>query len=51
MSILDDMSQIRKVMGVCPQHDVLWDQLTGRYLLLSSLPFLFSLSFFILLLL
>lgn len=24
------MSVIRKVMGVCPQHDILWDQLTGR---------------------
>ena len=24
------MSSIYAMMGVCPQHDVLWDQLTGR---------------------
>lgn len=29
-SIIDGMEDIRKVMGVCPQHDILWDQLTGR---------------------
>eukprot|EP01113_Clastostelium_recurvatum_P005090 TRINITY_DN1226_c0_g1_i1.p1 TRINITY_DN1226_c0_g1~~TRINITY_DN1226_c0_g1_i1.p1 ORF type:complete len:879 (-),score=247.94 TRINITY_DN1226_c0_g1_i1:81-2717(-) len=29
-SILDDMPAIRKVMGVCPQHDILWDQMTGK---------------------
>ena len=25
-----DMRTINKIMGVCPQHDILWDQLTGR---------------------
>jgi ATP-binding cassette subfamily A (ABC1) protein 3 len=29
-SIIDGMEDIRRVMGVCPQHDILWDQLTGR---------------------
>mmetsp|Transcript_22388 Transcript_22388/g.37501 ORF Transcript_22388/g.37501 Transcript_22388/m.37501 type:complete len:840 (+) Transcript_22388:121-2640(+) len=29
-SIIDDMEKIRKVMGVCPQHDILWNELTGR---------------------
>eukprot|EP01116_Phalansterium_solitarium_P019772 TRINITY_DN564_c0_g1_i1.p1 TRINITY_DN564_c0_g1~~TRINITY_DN564_c0_g1_i1.p1 ORF type:complete len:832 (+),score=308.60 TRINITY_DN564_c0_g1_i1:104-2599(+) len=29
-SIIDSMPEIRKLMGVCPQHDILWDQLTGR---------------------
>jgi len=24
------MDEIRTVMGVCPQYDVLWNQLTGR---------------------
>ena len=24
-----DMNSIREIMGICPQHDVLWDQLTG----------------------
>ena len=24
-----DMDQIRAIMGICPQHDILWDQLTG----------------------
>jgi ABC-type multidrug transport system ATPase subunit len=29
-SIIDSMDQIRENMGVCPQHDVLWPQLTAR---------------------
>jgi ABC-type multidrug transport system ATPase subunit len=29
-SIIDGMEQIRAVMGVCPQHDILWNQLTAR---------------------
>jgi len=29
-SIIDGIEEIRQVMGVCPQHDVLWNQLTGR---------------------
>lgn len=24
------MSQIYSLMGVCPQHDLLWEQLTGE---------------------
>eukprot|EP00899_Mesostigma_viride_P019984 jgi/Mesvir1/27988/Mv20187-RA.1 len=27
---LDEMSAIYTMMGVCPQHDLLWDRLTGR---------------------
>ena len=30
MSVKHEMAEISKVMGVCPQHDVLWDNLTGR---------------------
>eukprot|EP00003_Mantamonas_plastica_P027264 TRINITY_DN5807_c0_g1_i2.p1 TRINITY_DN5807_c0_g1~~TRINITY_DN5807_c0_g1_i2.p1 ORF type:complete len:496 (+),score=189.23 TRINITY_DN5807_c0_g1_i2:1108-2595(+) len=29
-SITTNMDDIRRVMGVCPQHDILWDQLSGR---------------------
>ncbi|GAM20741.1 hypothetical protein SAMD00019534_039160 [Acytostelium subglobosum LB1] len=29
-SIMTDMVAIRKFMGVCPQHDLLWSHLTGR---------------------
>ena len=29
-SVRTDMDWISARMGVCPQHDVLWDQLTGR---------------------
>jgi ABC-type multidrug transport system ATPase subunit len=29
-SIISGMDEIRQVMGVCPQYDVLWNQLTGR---------------------
>ena len=25
-----DMDSIREIMGICPQHDILWDQLTGK---------------------
>merc|ERR1719163_556081 len=25
----EDMDSINKIMGVCPQHDILWSQLTG----------------------
>eukprot|EP00475_Leptophrys_vorax_P042571 TRINITY_DN8020_c0_g3_i1.p1 TRINITY_DN8020_c0_g3~~TRINITY_DN8020_c0_g3_i1.p1 ORF type:complete len:732 (+),score=84.28 TRINITY_DN8020_c0_g3_i1:161-2197(+) len=28
--ILEDMDEIYSIMGVCPQHDLLWEQLTGR---------------------
>jgi len=30
MSIRDDMAALHSRMGICPQHDVLWDQLTAR---------------------
>ena len=30
MDILNDMDQIRPYLGVCPQHDILFDQLTVR---------------------
>ena len=30
MDILNDMDQIRHYLGVCPQHDILFDQLTVR---------------------
>ncbi|EFA83624.1 hypothetical protein PPL_02690 [Heterostelium album PN500] len=29
-SIVHNMPAIRKDMGVCPQHDILWSELTGR---------------------
>ena len=29
MFVSRDMDDIRATMGICPQHDVLWDQLTG----------------------
>eukprot|EP00026_Physarum_polycephalum_P001937 Phypoly_transcript_01940.p1 GENE.Phypoly_transcript_01940~~Phypoly_transcript_01940.p1 ORF type:complete len:991 (+),score=123.87 Phypoly_transcript_01940:334-2973(+) len=28
-SVVYEMDSIRKVMGVCPQHDILWDELTA----------------------
>jgi len=28
--IEDEMSQIRQIMGVCPQFDILWDELTAE---------------------
>lgn len=30
ISIFDDMDEFRKILGVCPQHDVLFDSLTPR---------------------
>jgi ABC-type multidrug transport system ATPase subunit len=30
MSIRHNMPSINRIMGVCPQHDILWEQLTGR---------------------
>jgi energy-coupling factor transporter ATP-binding protein EcfA2 len=30
LDIRSDMPQIYKLMGVCPQHDLLWEQLSGR---------------------
>ena len=30
LSVKHDMARIKKIMGVCPQHDVLWSQLSGR---------------------
>lgn len=29
-NILDKMDDVRKLLGVCPQHDILWDELTAR---------------------
>ena len=29
-SVKNEMHQISQIMGVCPQHDILWDNLTGR---------------------
>ncbi|CAG8495111.1 18204_t:CDS:2 [Cetraspora pellucida] len=29
-SVRDDMNKIRKVMGVCPQHDILFNDLTAK---------------------
>lgn len=29
-SIIDEMESIRKIMGVCPQFDILWDDLTAE---------------------
>jgi ABC-type multidrug transport system ATPase subunit len=29
-SVKYDMSEIRKTLGICPQHDILWDELTSR---------------------
>merc|ERR1711871_1303500 len=28
--LLQDMTQIQKIMGVCPQHDLLWGDVTGE---------------------
>ncbi|CAI5486916.1 unnamed protein product [Closterium sp. Naga37s-1] len=28
--ILEEMDDVYTIMGVCPQHDLLWEQLTGR---------------------
>ena len=30
LSVKHEMHLISQIMGVCPQHDVLWDNLTGR---------------------
>jgi ABC-type multidrug transport system ATPase subunit len=30
LSVKHEMHLIAQIMGVCPQHDVLWDNLTGR---------------------
>merc|ERR1711968_260974 len=30
LSVKSQMPAIRKKMGVCPQHDILWEDLTGR---------------------
>ncbi len=30
LSIKHEMNKIRQMMGVCPQFDVLWDDLTGK---------------------
>jgi ABC-type multidrug transport system ATPase subunit len=29
-NILDKIDDARKLLGVCPQHDILWDELTAR---------------------
>ena len=28
--ITTDMTEVYRLMGVCPQHDLLWETLTGR---------------------
>ena len=30
MSIRNDMALIQQSVGVCPQHDILWERLTGK---------------------
>ena len=30
LDLSSDMSDIRKIIGICPQHDVLWDDLTVK---------------------
>ena len=30
LDIEEDVEEIRKVLGVCPQFDILWDQLTAE---------------------
>jgi hypothetical protein len=30
LSVFDDMDEFRKILGVCPQHDVLFEQLTPK---------------------
>lgn len=30
LDIRSDMADIYAMMGVCPQHDLLWETLTGR---------------------
>lgn len=30
LDISEDMKEIRKILGVCPQHDILWNELTPR---------------------
>eukprot|EP00184_Porphyridium_aerugineum_P005090 CAMPEP_0184696420 /NCGR_PEP_ID=MMETSP0313-20130426/3723_1 /TAXON_ID=2792 /ORGANISM="Porphyridium aerugineum, Strain SAG 1380-2" /LENGTH=930 /DNA_ID=CAMNT_0027155047 /DNA_START=116 /DNA_END=2908 /DNA_ORIENTATION=- len=29
LSVAEDQDEIRKIMGVCPQHDILWNNLTA----------------------
>ncbi|KAJ3446745.1 abc transporter a family member 1-related [Anaeramoeba flamelloides] len=29
-SILSEIAKVRECLGVCPQHDILWDELTAR---------------------
>lgn len=36
LDICEEMPQIRNMMAVCPQFDILWDNLTGMSLLLES---------------
>lgn len=33
-SVRDEMADIQKIMGICPQHDKLWDELTAEQHLL-----------------
>jgi len=30
LSVVNQMETIRRIMGVCPQHDILWNELTAR---------------------
>ena len=43
MSVRKDMSRLHSMMGVCPQHDILWGQLTAQehlemFYLLKGVP-------------
>jgi ABC-type multidrug transport system ATPase subunit len=29
-NIIGEIDEIHAIMGICPQHDILWDQLTGK---------------------
>jgi ATP-binding cassette subfamily A (ABC1) protein 2 len=29
-NVLSDMDEIQNITGVCPQHNILWDELTAR---------------------
>ena len=30
LSVKNDMDKVRDIMGICPQHDILWNDLTAR---------------------
>ena len=31
LSLPDQISDVQRIMGVCPQHDILWEELTGGW--------------------